>query len=63
MTLNNLEEQLYQLIKDREALNVPARWSLVGGRIAMPPKLTPEQWREQYEHSEQDGDEPLPIEV
>ena len=42
--MNELAERLLHRIEARQRLDLPEGWSLLGGAIAMPPKLTAEEW-------------------
>jgi len=46
---NIIREQLIKDLKQRQAVRIPDGWQLIGGCIAMPPKLTPEQWIERQD--------------
>jgi len=51
--VNELADRILQRIEAREKMHLPEGWVLIGGAIAMPPKLTAEQWIERQESEEQ----------
>jgi hypothetical protein len=54
--VNELARKVLDGWQARQKLDVPSAWTLVGGVIALPPKITPEQWIERQGSDQGEGD-------